>query len=269
MPSKTLLHAAAVHALTGDYPWPKASARRDWMIHREERDWPDDSGHVTDLDAITPWTNRQATTTRELPRSLVVLGAGPTGVEMSQIYARYGIPMVLVSLHERINPKDHPSNTATHAAALRRDGGVIRTGVRAMRVRAPARRGSHGAPRRPGRKNGYSAIDRPGRTLPSSPWSGPRCSGRLGPAIEAHAKGTTTAILAKIEEHEASLEVHEIYKKVKARYGGFLPDIYEACHWRTLRPSRRSVRTLARFGGPRHAHLPFAPGTRHPHRLWR
>ena len=37
------------------------------------------------------------------------------------------------------------------------------------------------------------------------------------------------AILPKIEEHEASLEVQEIYKKVKARYGGFLPDIYKAC----------------------------------------
>ncbi len=36
------------------------------------------------------------------------------------------------------------------------------------------------------------------------------------------------AILPKIEEHEASLEVQEVYKKVKARYGGFLPDIYKA-----------------------------------------
>ncbi len=28
MPSKTLLHAAGIHAVGGDYPWPKASDRR-------------------------------------------------------------------------------------------------------------------------------------------------------------------------------------------------------------------------------------------------
>ena len=36
------------------------------------------------------------------------------------------------------------------------------------------------------------------------------------------------AILPKIQENEASPEVRESYTKVKARYGGFLPDIYKA-----------------------------------------
>jgi len=49
MPSKALLHAAAIHALGGDYPWSRASGFRDWMINRENRDWPDDSSHVTSL----------------------------------------------------------------------------------------------------------------------------------------------------------------------------------------------------------------------------
>jgi pyruvate/2-oxoglutarate dehydrogenase complex dihydrolipoamide dehydrogenase (E3) component len=192
MPSKALLHAAAVHHLGGDYPWRRASDFRDWMIVREPPlDWPDDSDHVRDLEAagavvirgearidgprqvvvrtsdgvralgarailvavgtnstipddidgldqIQPWTNREATTTRELPRSLVVLGAGPTGVEISQVYARYGVPTILVSAHERINPNDHPRSSATLDAALRRDGVDIRTGVRAIRVRARA-----------------------------------------------------------------------------------------------------------------------------------
>jgi dihydrolipoamide dehydrogenase len=197
MPSKALLHAAAIHHLGGDYPWRRASDFRDWMIVREGTDWPDDSGHVKDLEAagavvirgearidgprrvvvrteagertltarailvavgtnstipddiegldqIRPWTNREATSARELPRSLVVLGAGPTGVEMSQVYARYGVPTILVSPHERINPQDHPRSSATLDAALRRDGVDIRTGVRATRVRARAGRdGAH------------------------------------------------------------------------------------------------------------------------------
>jgi dihydrolipoamide dehydrogenase len=102
---------------------------------------PDD---IEGLDGIRPWTNREATTTRELPRSLVVLGAGPTGVEMAQVYARYGVPTVLVSPHDRINPKDHPRSSATLDAALRRDGVDIRTGVRATRVIAETGRdGAH------------------------------------------------------------------------------------------------------------------------------
>ncbi len=190
MPSKTLLHAAAVHACGGSYDWPKASARRDYMINREGTDVPSDAGHVRGLegagavvvrgtarvvgprtvavvgngpertlrarniivavgstpkvprleglDSIVPWTNREATTTRQLPASLVILGAGPTGVEMAQVYARYGVPTALVASQPRVNPKDHPRNSAAIEAGLRRDGVDLRTGVRAVRVRARA-----------------------------------------------------------------------------------------------------------------------------------
>ena len=46
MPSKALLHAAEVRAAGGEYPWPKASAFRDWMINRTERPYPDDTSHA-------------------------------------------------------------------------------------------------------------------------------------------------------------------------------------------------------------------------------
>ena len=49
MPSKSLLHAARIHKLGGDYEWPRPSDRRDWMISREHRDWPDDASHVRSL----------------------------------------------------------------------------------------------------------------------------------------------------------------------------------------------------------------------------
>ncbi len=45
MPSKSLLHAAAVHHAGGDYPWAKASDFRDWMISREGTDYPSDANH--------------------------------------------------------------------------------------------------------------------------------------------------------------------------------------------------------------------------------
>ena len=194
MPSKSLLHSASVHAGGGDYPWAKASDRRDWMISREGREYPDDSHHLTDLEAagavalrgtarlaghgkvlvahdglehelgagavilavgssskipdmpgldeVPYWTNRQATSTRELPESLLILGAGPTGVELAQAYARYGVPVTLVVPGARILPRDHPRTSATIAAALQRDGVAIRTGGRAVAAHAGA--GSNG-----------------------------------------------------------------------------------------------------------------------------
>ena len=43
MPSKSLLHAAAVHHAGGDFGWQKASDFRDYMINREDIDYPSDA----------------------------------------------------------------------------------------------------------------------------------------------------------------------------------------------------------------------------------
>jgi dihydrolipoamide dehydrogenase len=95
------------------------------------------------IDSIEPWTNRQATSTRTLPRSLAILGGGPTGVEMAQVFARYGVPVTLVHSEARLNHRDHPRNSAALAAALERDGVQLRLGTRAER--AEARAGHDGA----------------------------------------------------------------------------------------------------------------------------
>jgi pyruvate/2-oxoglutarate dehydrogenase complex dihydrolipoamide dehydrogenase (E3) component len=81
-----------------------------------------------------PWTNRQATSARELPRSLVILGGGPTGIELAQVYARFGVPVSIVHSHERLNQRDHPRNSAAVRAGLERDGVKVYAPVRAERV---------------------------------------------------------------------------------------------------------------------------------------
>ena len=93
---------------------------------------------VAGLEAVRTWTNREATLARELPRSLLVLGGGPTGCELAQVYARFGVPTTIVQSGPRLVPTDHPRNAATIEATLRRDGVTIRTGVRAVRARAGA-----------------------------------------------------------------------------------------------------------------------------------
>src|SRR5205085_4657265 len=49
IPSKALLHAAAVHKAGGDFPWEKASAFRDYQINRENRDYPADARRLAEL----------------------------------------------------------------------------------------------------------------------------------------------------------------------------------------------------------------------------
>ena len=99
---------------------------------------------IEGLAETRPWTNRDATLTRELPRSLLVLGGGPTGVELAQVFRRFDVPTVIVQSGPRILPTDHPRNAEAITASLRGDGVDIRTGVRAQAARAGAGRdGAH------------------------------------------------------------------------------------------------------------------------------
>src|ERR1043165_7651041 len=45
---------------------------------------------IPGLDEVEYWTNREATTTREIPHSMIVLGAGPVGCELAQFFAAMG-----------------------------------------------------------------------------------------------------------------------------------------------------------------------------------
>jgi pyruvate/2-oxoglutarate dehydrogenase complex dihydrolipoamide dehydrogenase (E3) component len=98
---------------------------------------------IPGLDRIHPWSNREATLTRDLPRSLVVLGGGPTGCEMAQVFARFGVPTTILQSGDRLAPTDHPRNSTAIADGLRASGVDVRLGVRATAVRPRA--GTNGA----------------------------------------------------------------------------------------------------------------------------
>jgi pyruvate/2-oxoglutarate dehydrogenase complex dihydrolipoamide dehydrogenase (E3) component len=93
---------------------------------------------LSGLDGVRVWTNRQATLARELPQSLVVLGGGPTGCELAQVYVRFGVPVTIVQSGDRLMPTEHPRNSEAVARLLRRDGVDVRLGVRATGARAGA-----------------------------------------------------------------------------------------------------------------------------------
>jgi pyruvate/2-oxoglutarate dehydrogenase complex dihydrolipoamide dehydrogenase (E3) component len=89
---------------------------------------------IEGLDAAGYWTSNDATSTRELPSSLVILGGGVVGVELAQVYARFGTATTLIQGSERILPRDHPRSSAAVAAQLREEGVDIRTNVTATAV---------------------------------------------------------------------------------------------------------------------------------------
>ena len=80
------------------------------------------------------WTSRQATSTRDLPSSLVILGGGPIGVEMAQVFARFGTKVIVVEHNDRLLARDHPRSSEVLAARLTEEGVDMRLGVRAEKV---------------------------------------------------------------------------------------------------------------------------------------
>ena len=85
--------------------------------------------------AGTPyWTNREAVEAESLPASLIVLGGGSIGVELAQVFARFGVRVTVVEAADRLVAIEEPESSDLVAKALAADGVEIRTGVRATRV---------------------------------------------------------------------------------------------------------------------------------------
>jgi mercuric reductase len=86
----------------------------------DEIDWID---HVSALELT------------ELPESLLVVGAGPVGLEFAQIFARFGSRVVIVQSRERISPRSDEQAAAVLQAALEEDGIEIVLSSRAKSLR--------------------------------------------------------------------------------------------------------------------------------------
>ncbi len=91
--------------------------------------------HVDGLDSVAAWNNRQGTTAKQVPPSLVILGGGPVGCELAQAWSSLGTSVTLIEGEGRLLAREEPFAGEEVAAALRERGGVdVRTGVLARRV---------------------------------------------------------------------------------------------------------------------------------------
>lgn len=89
------------------------------------------------------WTNREATTTHEVPDSLIVLGAGPVGCELAQSFRRLGSSVALVDVADRVLPRDDPEAGRLLHDALAAEGIAIVLGAEVAGVDQKGCEGSY------------------------------------------------------------------------------------------------------------------------------
>lgn len=85
--------------------------------------------------AGTPyWTNRDAVRVTDLPSSLVVLGGGPIGCELAQVFARFGVRVTVVQHGPRLLPANEPEAAGLLERVFVEEGIRVLTGVELSRA---------------------------------------------------------------------------------------------------------------------------------------
>jgi len=86
--------------------------------------------------AATPyWTSREAIETKTVPASLVILGGGAVGLELAQVFARFGSKVTVIEALDRILSIEEPESSELAQQALEKDGVTFRVKAKATAVR--------------------------------------------------------------------------------------------------------------------------------------
>ena len=89
---------------------------------------------IPGLSDVHYWTNHHAIETKDLPATLTILGGGPIGLELGQMFGRFGVTVTIVEAGERILGLEEPESSALLAEVFEREGIVVRTNATAQSV---------------------------------------------------------------------------------------------------------------------------------------
>jgi pyruvate/2-oxoglutarate dehydrogenase complex dihydrolipoamide dehydrogenase (E3) component len=89
---------------------------------------------IEGLSDIPAWTTAEALCSPDLPRRLIVLGGGPAGCELAQIYAAFGSQVTLVEAEPGLLPGEVAFAGEILAAALRLAGAELCLGSHATKA---------------------------------------------------------------------------------------------------------------------------------------
>ncbi len=91
---------------------------------------------IPGLDTVDALDSTSAMTLDALPASMLVLGGGPVGVELGQMFARFGVKVVIVQRGAHLLPAEDPEIAQVLREALEAEGIEVHTGTAAVRVEA-------------------------------------------------------------------------------------------------------------------------------------
>ena len=101
-------------------------ARRGILLNPGTRAWAPSIDGLSD----TPyWTNREAIETETVPESLIVIGGGAIGLELGQVFLRFGSAVTTIETAPRLLAQEEPESSELVTAALRGEGMTVHTGV--------------------------------------------------------------------------------------------------------------------------------------------
>jgi pyruvate/2-oxoglutarate dehydrogenase complex dihydrolipoamide dehydrogenase (E3) component len=89
---------------------------------------------IPGLNTVKYWTNREAVKVEQLPESLVILGGGAIGIELSQAFARFGVKVKVIEGMGRVLAMEEPEASAVLGEVLQRDGIELCLNARAKSV---------------------------------------------------------------------------------------------------------------------------------------
>lgn len=89
---------------------------------------------IEGLETTGFFTHETAFEGERLPRSVLVVGGGPIGIELAQAYRRLGATVTVVEMEDRILPREDPELSERLRRILEREGVRVRTGARVRRT---------------------------------------------------------------------------------------------------------------------------------------
>lgn len=83
-----------------------------------------------EVDGDTILTNREVLDLKEIPRSMVIVGAGAVGVEFASIFSRFGSKVTLIEMLPHIVPLEDKEVSQELAKLFKKNGISVHTGAR-------------------------------------------------------------------------------------------------------------------------------------------
>ncbi len=89
---------------------------------------------IEGLEATPYLTNREVVRLTELPSSIAVVGGGPIGCELAQVFRRFGSEVTVLEVADRLLPPEEPESGELLGRVFDAEGIRVETGLRIERV---------------------------------------------------------------------------------------------------------------------------------------